>query len=67
MDESLWTTEHIAKYLVLNTQHVRDRVVCQPGFPTAIRIPTTQGRARPRWKEKEVRDWADKFKEKKRA
>ena len=67
MNDQLWDTAAVAKYLVFSTKHVRDRVVCQPKFPVAVRIPTTQGRAHARWYPSEVIAWAESHRENRKA
>jgi hypothetical protein len=58
---ALWSTKEIGEYLQRPVQVVRDRVVCLPGFPQAIRLPTVDGtgRAHPRWKAIEVVKWVE--------
>ncbi|WP_165186940.1 hypothetical protein [Paraburkholderia dioscoreae] len=60
-DHALWSTKEIGEYLQRPAQVVRDRVVCLPGFPQAIRLPTVDGtgRAHPRWKAIEVIKWVE--------
>ena len=58
LDDALWDTETIALYLKRNKAVVRERITPMPGFPKAIRIPTTQGRAQPLYKASEVIEWA---------
>lgn len=67
MQERLWDTSDIAEYLGLSTQHVRDRVVCQPRFPGRISFPTTQGRSKPRWKREEIIEWTESYQERKQS
>lgn len=60
----LWTLKEIASYLKKKVTVCRDRVVYQPGFPAAIRIPSGKGRAHPLWKAAEVIAWTEGYKEK---
>lgn len=56
----LWSTKEIGEYLQRPVQVVRDRVVCVPDFPEAIRLPNVDGgRAYPRWKAIEVVKWVE--------
>lgn len=56
----LWNFEIIGQYLKRDAQSVRNRVVCQPDFPTPIRLPSDAGnRAHPLWKATEVIKWAE--------
>ena len=64
VEVDLWNTETIALFLKRNTAVVRERITPMPGFPKAIRIPTTQGRAQPLYKASEVIEWALSHREK---
>jgi hypothetical protein len=55
----LWDSELIGQYLNRSHRHVMERVVIQPTFPAAIRMP----KAQPLWKAIEVINWVEKFKE----
>ena len=61
IEHALWSTKEIGEYLQRPAQVVRDRVVCVPGFPEAIRISNADGtgRAHPRWKAMEVIEWVE--------
>ncbi|AJZ58940.1 hypothetical protein OI25_614 [Paraburkholderia fungorum] len=61
IEHALWSTGEIGEYLQRPAQVVRDRVVCLPGFPEAIRLPNVGGigRAHPRWKAMEVIEWVE--------
>lgn len=59
IDIVLWDGELIGKYLNRSKRHVLERVVIQPTFPKAIRMP----KAQPLWKAKEVIAWVEKYKE----
>jgi hypothetical protein len=60
----LWDTKTIASFLKRSDDQVRERVVCLPDFPKAIRLPAESGgRARPLWKATEVLAWAEKYRE----
>lgn len=62
MSIALWDVKTIALYLKTSQRHVFDRVVTQPGFPKAIRIPTPKGgQAHPRWKALEVIAYVESF------
>jgi hypothetical protein len=61
----LWNVETIASYLKRSISGVRERIVCQPSFPVAIRIPTGSGqRGHALWKAAEVIAWAMSHREK---
>jgi hypothetical protein len=61
IEHALWSTKEIGEYLQRPAQVVRERIVCLPGFPTAIRLPLGDGKgtAHPRWKAVEVIEWAE--------
>lgn len=60
----LWTIEMIATYLNRNPDVVRQRVVCLPSFPPAIRLPAGEaGVGKPMWKACEVIEWVESHKE----
>lgn len=63
IEHALWSTKEIGEYLQRPAQVVRDRVVCVPGFPKAIRLPNAGGlgTAHPRWKASEVIEWVESF------
>jgi hypothetical protein len=63
IEHILWSTKEIGEYLQRPVQVVRDRVVCVPGFPKAIRLPNAGGlgNAHPRWKASEVIAWVESF------
>lgn len=60
----LWDIEMIARFLKREAATVRDRMACLPGFPKAIRLPTTRGKAQPLYNAQEVIDWAQSYREK---
>jgi hypothetical protein len=43
LEIDLWDIETISRYLKREAATVRDRMACLPGFPKAIRQPTTRG------------------------
>ncbi|MEV8471684.1 hypothetical protein [Ralstonia sp. UNC404CL21Col] len=56
----LWNCKLVAAYLHRAPSVVLERVVTLPGFPTAIRLPTTTGnKGQPLWKAAEVIAWAE--------
>lgn len=60
IEHALWSTKEIGEYLQRPAQVVRDRIVCLPGFPEAIRLPIVDGgKGRPRWKAAEVIAWVE--------
>ncbi|WP_321853857.1 hypothetical protein [Paraburkholderia tropica] len=68
VDIALWDAETIGTYLKRSTSVVRERVVCQPSFPVAIRIPTGAGqRGHALWRAAEVIAWAESHRERETA
>lgn len=60
----LWDLATIAQFLKRDDQVVRERIVCLPSFPKAIRLPTIGGtRSRPLWKATEVIAWTEQYRE----
>jgi hypothetical protein len=61
----LWDLNDIARYLHRNKETVRQRMVCLPSFPKAIRVPAGDAkRPHPRYYAKEVVEWAKKHQDK---
>ena len=68
LEVDLWSTVEIAAYLKKSPASVADRVVCLPGFPQAIRLPSaTGGKGHPLWKAIEVIAWTEKHQERRAA
>lgn len=64
LEVDLWDVATIAQLLKRSEDQVRERVVCLPDFPKAIRLPAgSGGRSRPLWKATEVIAWADRYRE----
>jgi hypothetical protein len=61
----LWDVSTIAQLLKRSDAQVRERIVCLPDFPKAIRLPSEKGSGRPLWKAVEVLAWAEQYREKK--
>lgn len=63
IEHALWSTKEIGEYLQRPAQVVRERIVCLPGFPEAIRLPSVDGNGIgfPRWKAVEVIGWVESF------
>jgi hypothetical protein len=58
----LWDVATIARLLKRNESQVRNRIVCLPDFPKAIRLPVTGG---PRlYRAAEVVAWVGKYQDK---
>jgi len=58
----LWDVATIARLLKRNESQVRNRIVCLPDFPKAIRLPVTSG---PRlYRAAEVLAWVGKYQDK---
>lgn len=64
VEVDLWDTEHIARYLKYSYSTVRDKIICLPSFPRPIRINTANGTSLPRFKAREVIQWAESLQEK---
>jgi hypothetical protein len=62
-EHTLWDKTDIADYLRMSASHVSQRLLCQPGFPQAIRVPYQDRYTQPRWKAVEVIAWVEKFQE----
>lgn len=66
VDVALWDVATIANYLHRSESVVRERVVCAPSFPAAIRLPNATGqKMQPLWEAHEVIAWARSHKERK--
>jgi prophage regulatory protein len=64
----LWSTNEIAAYLKRGRREVAERIVALPGFPQAIRLPTTnRTKSHPLWKAVEVIAWTERHQEKRTA
>ena len=64
LDVALWSIGDVAEYLSTTPKNAANHVVCLPGFPAAIRLPSrTGGRGHPRWQAAEVIAWATSYKE----
>jgi hypothetical protein len=59
----LWDINLIAEYLKRKPEHVRERIICLPNFPKAIRLPSAKGRAHPLYKATEVIAWSESHRE----
>lgn len=57
LEETLWSSEQIGKWLGLSKQTVELRVVTRPGFPAALR-PVDSKQAQRRWFASDVLEWA---------
>ncbi len=63
-----WDVATIARLLKRSDDQVRERVVCLPDFPKAIRLPAESGgRSRPLWKATEVLAWINKYQDARRT
>lgn len=68
VDIALWDSADCAAFMRISKTHFMQYVAPQPGFPHAIRIPKSDGKTgQPRWKAKEVIEWADGYQEKRAA
>lgn len=57
LQDSLWSVEEIAGWMLLSASTVKQRVVCQPGFPKPLR-PGGLAQSQSRWFAGEVIKWA---------
>jgi hypothetical protein len=64
IEVDLWDTEHIAAYLKYSYSTVRDKILPLPSFPRPISIRTVNGAGLPRYKAREVIQWAESLQEK---
>lgn len=62
---ALWTPEQIAAYLNISSRTAREKVICRPDFPSAIRL-TEDAKGR-RWQPEEVIEWAKRQRDMPRA
>jgi hypothetical protein len=63
LEDQLWDTAEVGRYLHRSPKIVREMLACQPSFPKAIRLPS-KGQARPLYNAAEVVEWARRFYEK---
>lgn len=58
----LWDVATIARVLKRSESQVRNRLICLPDFPKAIRLPVDGGgRGKPLYRANEVLDWTRKY------
>jgi hypothetical protein len=58
----LWDVATIARVLKRSETQVRNRMICLPDFPKAIRLPAAGGgRAQPLYRANEVLEWTRKY------
>lgn len=57
----LWNVDDIARYLKLGKASVQNRILNKNNFPRPFVIPTTENGGAKRWKSKEVKQWANRF------
>lgn len=68
IDVALWSAADCAAYLRISESSFYQRVAPLPGFPQAIRIPRADGhKGHPRWKAREVIEWAEQYQERRAA
>lgn len=67
VEHDLWDIATIASYLKRSESVVRERIVCHPSFPPAIRLPNALGqRMQPLWPAQYVINWTMSHQERKR-
>lgn len=58
----LWDVATIARVLKRSESQVRNRLICLPDFPKAIRLPVDGGgRGKPLYRANEVIEWTRKY------
>lgn len=58
----LWDVATIARVLKRSESQVRNRLICLPDFPKAIRLPVEGGgRGKPLYRANEVLDWTRRY------
>lgn len=59
LDVALWDIESIAVYLIVSKAQAQ-RYIAMPGFPDRARFSSEKGKGHPRWRAREVIEWAEK-------
>lgn len=54
----LWSKAEVGAYLG-RKETALNRLICQPGFPERIYLPTEQGTSQPLWRAVEVIKWVE--------
>lgn len=68
VDVALWDSSDCASFMRVSCGHFMQYIAPQPKFPQALRFPKLDGKTgQPRWKAKEVIEWADSHQEKRAA
>jgi hypothetical protein len=68
IEHDLWSVTEIAAYFKRSESVVRERIVCVPSFPVAIRLPNERGqRMHALWPAADVIAWAHKHRERETA
>ena len=58
----MWDVATIARVLKRSETQVRNRMICLPDFPKAIRLPVAGGgRGQPLFRASEVLEWAGRY------
>lgn len=58
----MWDVATIARVMKRSETQVRNRMICLPDFPKAIRLPVAGGgRGQPLFRANEVLEWAGKY------
>lgn len=61
----LWDVATIARVMKRSESQVRNRMICLPDFPKAIRLPVAGGgRGQPLYRAIEVLGWVDQYQDK---
>jgi len=62
VDIDLWDVATIARVLKRSESQVRNRLICLPDFPRAIRLPVAGGgRGQPLYSAAEILEWVKKY------
>ena len=62
IDIDMWDVATIARVLKRSESQVRNRMICLPDFPKAIRLPVAGGgRGQPLFRATEILEWVRKY------
>jgi hypothetical protein len=64
VEVDLWSSAEVAQFLKCSQSQVLERYAPLPDFPKTIRLPSvTAKKGHPRWKAKDIIEWAGKYAE----
>lgn len=61
IDYQLWDLDDIAKYLKYSTDYTKRHIITSPNFPPSRDLPTAGDHTVPRWKAKDIINYAMAF------